>query len=494
MLDSLMIGLGTSIQPSMLLAMFLGTIIGTFIGMLPGLTSTMGVALLIPMTFSFEPAVGLALLGGIYLSSTFSGAISAILLNIPGTPSAVATCWDGYPLTKKGQGGRAISIAVFSSCLGGLFSTLVLLFLAPLLSELSLLLGAHEYFLLAVFGVTIIASLSDGDILKSLIAGIFGLVLSMVGMHSMTGEMRLTFDIPVLFDGIPLVIALIGLYSIPEVVELLKEDERKEERVDTSLPPVFLTLKETIKYRFNLLRSSIVGTFVGIVPGAGSSIASFIAYDLTKKSSKHPETFGQGEVEGIISSETANNAVTGGSLVPLLTLGVPGNAVTAVLLGGLIIHGLAPGPALFEQTPDIAYGFIFSLFLSNLAFVPIGLLVAKYCSRVIWLPKEILAISILTLAVIGSFAIRSQIEDIGLMLALGVIGYLFRNLKIDRSPLVLGLVLGGMAESNLSRALLLAHGEFGELLYEFISRPISIALLLLSIASIYFGIKQKKKH
>lgn len=493
MLDSLYIGLSTAVQPAMLLAMFAGVVVGVFIGMLPGLTSTMGVALLIPVTFSFPPAVGLALLGGIYLASTFSGAISAILLNIPGTPSAVATCWDGYPLTQKGKAGRAIGLAVYASCIGGLLSTVALLFMAPALSEFSLMLGAQEYFLLALFGVTIIASLSEGDLLKSLIAGVLGLIISMAGMHPMTGEMRLTFNIPSLYDGMPLVIALIGLYSIPEVISLIIDKPREKANLSSSFSGSWQTLLDTLKQRANLIRSSLIGIVIGIVPGAGSSIASFIAYDFTKRRSKTPELFGKGSEEGIVASESANNAVTGGSLVPLLTLGVPGNSVTAVLMGGLIIHGLAPGPALFEQTPDIAYGFIFSLFFSNLAFVPVGLLVAKYCSKIILLPKEILAASILALAVIGSFAIRAQVQDIGLMLFIGLIGYLFTVFNVSRAPMVLGLVLGAMAESSLSRSLMLVQGDVGQLLIQFVTRPFSIALLLLCILSVYFGAKPKKK-
>ncbi|SUA60527.1 Tripartite tricarboxylate transporter TctA family [Oligella urethralis] len=492
MLEDIFIGLTTTLAPAMLLAIFIGSVVGVVIGMLPGLTSTMGVALLIPMTFVFPPEVGLALLGGVYVSSTFSGAISAILLNIPGTPSAVATCWDGYPMTQMGKGGRAIGFAVFASCIGGLFSTVVLLFMAPVLSELSLMLGAPEYFLFAVFGVTIIASVSEGKLLPGLIVGILGLIISMVGMHPMTGEMRLTLGLTVLYDGLPLVIALIGLYSIPEAISLMSSESRKSSELKVDFSGGWQVFKDTLKQKTNLIRSSLLGTIVGIVPGVGQSITSFIAYDMAKKASKEPEKFGKGAEEGIVASETANNAVTGGSLVPLLTLGIPGNAVTAVLLGGLTIHGLSPGPALFEQTPDIAYGFIFSLFLSNLAFVPIGLLIAYYGSRVIFLPKEILASIIIALAIIGAFSIRSQVEDIGIMLIVGVIGYVFMILNVSRSPLVLGLVLGSMAESNFSRALLLSHGSFADLALQFITRPMSVILILLCVLSIYFGLRTSR--
>lgn len=494
MLENIFVGLMTTLAPSMLLAILIGSVVGVVIGMLPGLTSTMGVALLIPMTFVFPPEVGLALLGGVYVSSTFSGAISAILLNIPGTPSAVATTWDGYPMTQMGQGGRAIGLAVFASCIGGLFSTIVLLFMAPVLSELSLLLGAPEYFLFAVFGVTIIASVSEGKLLPGLIVGVLGLSISMMGMHPMTGEMRLTLGLPVLYDGLPLVIALIGLYSIPEAISLMSAKNRKSSELKTDFSGSWQTFKDTLRQKGNLLRSSVVGTVVGIVPGVGQSITSFIAYDMAKKASKEPEKFGKGAEEGVVASETANNAVTGGSLVPLLTLGIPGNAVTAVLLGGLTIHGLSPGPALFEQTPDIAYGFIFSLFLSNLAFVPIGLIIAYYGSKVIFLPKEILASIIIALAIIGAYSIRSQVEDIGIMLVVGVIGYIFMVLNVSRSPLVLGLVLGSMAESNFSRALSLAHGSFTDLLVQFLTRPMSLILILLCVLSIYFGLRSSKSN
>lgn len=490
MLDSLYLGLSTALQPAMLLAVFIGVVVGVFIGMLPGLTSTMGVALLIPVTFSFPPAVGLSLLGGIYLASTFSGSISAILLNIPGTPSAVATCQDGYPMTQKGQAGKAISLSVYASCFGGIFSTIALLFMAPALSQFSLMLAAPEYFLLAIFGITIIASLSEGDILKSMMGGVFGLIVSLIGMHPMTGEMRLTFDQPFLYDGLPLVISLIGLYSIPEVISMMAESNQNKSATSSKFTGIFKTLKEMVHHKWNLIRSSVIGTIVGIVPGAGSSIASFIAYDFAKRASKKPEEFGHGSEEGLVAAETANNAVTGGSLVPLMTLGIPGNSVTAVLMGGLIIHGLAPGPALFDKTPDIAYGFIMSLFLSNLFFVPIGLIVAKYCVRVILLPKEILASTILALAIMGSFAIRGQVADIGLMLGIGVVGYLFTVFSVSRAPLVLGLVLGTMAESNLARSMQLVRGDLMELTMQFLTRPFSIILIILCLLSIYLGIKK----
>lgn len=494
MLEAIYIGTMTALHPAMLVAVLFGVIFGLFIGMLPGLTSTMGVALLIPVTFSLPPEVGLAMLGGIYCASTFSGSISAILLNIPGTPSAVATMQDGFPMTQRGEAGRAIGLSVYASSIGGLFSVVVLLFLAPVLSELSLMIGTREYFLLALFGVTIIATLSSGDLFKGLMGGILGLVISVVGMHPMTGEMRLTFGLPALYDGLPVVIALIGLYSVPEVISILGGRRASDESArSTSFAGAMNTLRDVLRQGTNVLRSSIIGTFIGIVPGAGQSIASFIAYDAAKRSSKDPGRFGKGSEEGLVAAETANNAVTGGSLVPLMTLGIPGNAVAAVLMGGLIIHGLAPGPALFTGTPEVAYGFIISLAVANLMFVPLGLIVARYCFRAIMLPKDVLAVTILALAVVGSFAIRGQLFDVALMLGVGLLGYVFALLSISRAPLVLGLVLGSMAESNLSRALMLVRGDPWELLFQLLTRPFSAGLILLCVISILFGMRKSTK-
>ncbi len=472
-----------------------GVVGGVLIGVLPGLTSTMGIALLIPITFTMPPAVGLAMLGGIYLASTYSGAISAILLNIPGTPAAVATLLDGYPMTKKGQSTRALALATFGSCVGGLISTVALLFIAPLLAEFSLRFGSPEYFLLAVFGITVISSLSGKDVEKGLIAGVIGLLLSTIGNHPLTGYMRFTFGIPALFDGIPLVVSLIGLYSIPEVIDMLVQRITKgRNRLDTDNTNPFKFLPEVVSQKLNLIRSSIIGIIVGIIPGVGCSIGGFMAYDAAKRSSKTPEKFGQGSNEGILASETANNAVTGGTLIPLLTLGVPGNPVTAVLLGGIMIHGLRPGAELFTANADIAYSFIMSLFLSNLLFVPVGLFMAKYCVRLIQIPRSILAPSIMALAVVGSYAIRGSVDDIWIMLFVGLCGFVMHFFDIPRAPMVLGLVLGTMAEGELSRSLSLVHGDVAAFMLQLVTRPISLVILGLCLVSLFQGIKQQIKR
>ena len=368
-----------------------GVIGGVVIGSLPGLTSTMGVALLIPLTFSMPPEAGLAMLGGIYLASTYSGSISAIILNIPGTPAAVATLLDGHPMSQRGETTRALALATFGSSIGGILSVTALLLLAPPLAEFSLRFGSPEYFLLAVFGITVIASLSAGAMTKGLMAGALGLLLSTIGAHPVTGELRFSFGQAALYDGIPMVVSLIGLYSIPEVIAMISNRTKPVSQADIAGERgPFSYLGEVLARKINVMRSSLIGITVGIIPGVGCSVGGFLSYDAAKRASSTKEEFGNGSPDGVIASETANNAVTGGTLIPLLTLGVPGNPVTAVLLGGLMIHGLQPGADLFTVNADITYGFILSLLLANILFVPVGLIFARYCAKVIMVPREIL--------------------------------------------------------------------------------------------------------
>lgn len=494
MIENLLIGFTGLLDPVMLLAIAAGVLGGVIIGVLPGLTSTLGVALLIPVTFNMPPAAGLAMLGGIYVASTYSGAITAILLNIPGTPSAVATLMDGYPMANNGQPTRALALATFGSAIGGLFSVAALLFIGPPLAEFSLRFGPQEYFLLAILGITVIASLSAGAMEKGLMAGAVGLLISTIGYHPLTGSMRFTFGSSALYDGIPLVVTLIGLYSIPEVIDMIAKHQRGEQspmREDSVNP--YSYLGEVLSQKLNLIRSSIIGVVVGIIPGVGSSVGGFIAYDAAKHASKEPELFGKGSAEGVLACETSNNAVTGGTLIPLMTLGIPGNPVTAVMLGGLMIHGLRPGAELFTTNAAISYGFIMSLFVSNILLVPIGLLVAKYFVRVIRIPHSILAPIILALAFTGTYSIRGSLQDIVIMLVVGAIGFLFAYFSVPRAPLVLGVVLGSLAESELARSLLLANGEVGVFAWQLVSRPMSLVILLLCIYALYQGFVQHRK-
>ena len=494
MLDNLLLGLSVMLTPMSLFAVFAGVTGGVVIGSLPGLTSTMGVALLIPLTFSMPPEAGLAMLGGIYLASTYSGSISAILLNIPGTPAAVATLLDGHPMSKRGESTRALALATFGSSIGGVLSIVALFLIAPPLAEFSLKFGAPEYFLLAVFGITVIASLSAGAMEKGLMAGAFGLLLATIGAHPVTGDLRFSFNSPVLYDGIPMVVSLIGLYSVPEVIAMISRGQATvSEKANGKQRGALSYLPEALSQRINILRSSVIGIIVGIIPGVGCSVGGFLSYDAAKRSSKTPEKFGKGSAEGVLASETANNAVTGGTLIPLLTLGIPGNPVTAVLLGGLMIHGLRPGAELFTLNADITYGFIMSLLVANILFVPIGLLFARYCAKVIQVPTRILAPCILALAVIGSYSIRGSVEDILIMLFMGLVGFAMNIFAVPRAPLVLGLVLGTLAEGELARSLALVRGDVPAFLTQLVTRPICIVLLLLCAYALHQGIVQHRR-
>lgn len=493
-MDVMASALAAALSWDTLFGTFLGVVGGVLIGVLPGLTSTMAVALLIPFTFSLPPVVGLAMLGGIYCASTYGGAITAILFNIPGTPSAAATILDGHPLALRGEATRAISVVTLGSAIGGLFSALVLLLLAPPLARFALQFGASEYFLLGVLGVSIIASLSEGSMVKGLISGVLGLIMSTVGMHPLTGFLRFTYGQPFLYEGVPLIVALIGLFSIPEVISLISQRTRGDAQIlATYEGNVFRYIRDLITYRWTVIRSSIIGTIIGIIPGAGTDIAAFLAYNEARRTSKEPERFGRGAVEGVLAPEAANNAVTGGTLVPLLTLGVPGNAVTAIFMGGLLIHGLRPGASLFTDQATITYGFIFSLFVSNILFVPVGLIAARFATRLLRVPPTMLAPTIVVLAVFGSYALRSSPEDVWLMLGMGLVGYGMKLAGIPAGPMVLGLVLGGMVEGELARALAMVQGNVWMFLTQLVTRPISAVLLVLCLLSLGQGIARQRR-
>jgi putative tricarboxylic transport membrane protein len=436
----------------------------------------MGVALFIPFTYSMHPATGMIFLVSINCSSTYGGSISAILINTPGTPSAVITTIDGYEMTKNGEGGRALAMAVFSSLVGGVVSALALLLIAPPLARLVLLFGPVEIFYLAIFGLSVIVGFSKGSLIKGLISGIAGLLLATVGVDGISGVYRYTFDNVSLFEGVPIIPMVIGLFSACQVFSL---GEQKRTSIihdvatfsDSSMP----RLSDIKENWFNMLRSSVIGTVVGIIPAAGVSIACAIAYNEAKRASKNPEKFGHGSIEGVIASESANNGVTGGSLVPLLTLGVPGNTVSAIFLGGLLIHGLRPGLQLFTKYADVSYTLLMGLFVANVIMFVVGLFAAKQVAKVTKVSTDLLAPVIMTLCVVGSYAIRNNLFDTGVMLVFGVVGYLMKRWGYSTPSMVLGVILGPMAEGEFRRAVMLSRGNWSY----FCASPVSIILLIL---------------
>nr|MBA5588306.1 tripartite tricarboxylate transporter permease [Anaerobacillus isosaccharinicus]QOY38585.1 tripartite tricarboxylate transporter permease [Anaerobacillus isosaccharinicus] len=466
------------------------------IGALPGLSATMAVALLIPVTFGMHPVTGLSMLTAIYTSAIYGGSISAILLHTPGTPASAATAMDGYAMTKQGKGLKALGISTIASMIGGFISACLLLFLAPPLSLISLKFNAPEYFLIAIFGLTIIGSLSSGKMLKGLASGVFGLAIALIGTDILTAYPRYTFGITSLESGISLVPALIGMFSLSQVliqVEDMHSAKKKVKLTEELKGKVLPSWKEFKSITPTIFKSSFIGTFVGILPGAGGDIGSWVSYNEAKRSSKNPENFGKGSIQGIAASESANNAVTGGALIPLLTLGIPGSAATAILLGGLYIQGLVPGRELFTTYANITYAVIIGFILANILMGCIGLFSAKYIVKVTQVPIGIVAPIIVVLSVVGSYAINNNIFDVYVMVAFGIIGYFMRKTGFNAAPVVLAIILGPMAENGFRQSLIMSKGDmFG---YYF-GRPISLVIILLIIVSILspFIIQMIKKR
>lgn len=475
-----------------LLAIFLGSVGGVIIGALPGLSSTLGVALLVPFTFGLPPAPAMGLLGGMYCSSIYGGSITAILINTPGTGAAAATVLDGYPMTKKGQAGKALHTAIVASFSGGMFGTLALLFIAPLLSRISLKFGPPETFMLSIFGLTIIASVSSTNLTKGVISGFIGLLLSTVGFDVLTGYPRFAFGNINLYEGISLVVALVGFFSIPVAFSLIRNPEQSKERMNVVIDKDSindrLTKKEIISLIPTFIRGSIIGTIIGIVPGVGTPVACFLAYNEERRFSKHPEKFGTGIIEGVAAPEAANNAVEGGSFVPLLTLGIPGSAQTAVYVGAMLILGIKPGPELFGANAPTAYMIILGLFIANLMILAIGLGGLKFFVKIIKLPDSIMVPIILTFAIIGSYAINASIFDVGMMLVLGLIGYLMRLNEMPLAPLVLSLILGPIGEAAFLQTLSITHGQP----WLIFTRPICLVLFSITILSLVFSFKKAR--
>ncbi|MCL2569524.1 MAG: tripartite tricarboxylate transporter permease [Oscillospiraceae bacterium] len=468
-----------------IIALLIGVIGGTFIGALPGLTATMAVALLVPVTFGMEPTAALIMLSSVYVASVYGGAIPAILLHTPGSPASAATAMDGYALTQQGKGLHAVGAATVASVTGGLVGGVILLFLTPPLARLGLRFNAPEFFLIAILGLSVIGSLASDNPLKGITAGAFGLGIAMVGIDMIYGVPRFTYQITRLEAGIQLVPALIGLFSISQVMLLAETFGKKEEkeRVPVDLSGSFWPpLPELIRNIPNLIRSTMVGTIVGIIPGPGADIGAWLAYNEAKRFSKNRDQFGKGAIEGIYASESGNNAAVAGAFIPLLALGIPGGAVTAVLLGGLTIQGLTPGHTLFTAHAAVTYAMLFSFMIASVLMGIVGWLVAKRLVKLASVPNVYLIPVITVLSVVGTFAINRSMFDVGVMAVFGFIGYFMRKTGFATAPIVLAIVLGPMAEGGFQRSLLMARGE--NLFTFFLGRPFSLPLVLLIALSL----------
>jgi len=448
-----------ALSPMNLLFAAAGTAIGIAIGCLPGLSAAMGVALLLPMTFAMPAETGLIVLGGIYCGAIFGGSISAILIHTPGTPASAATAIEGYQLTLQGKAGKALAVSCYSSFWGGLLSCISLYFSAPLLAKLAMNFGSPEYFWLSIFGLTIIAGVSSDSMLKGLMSGAFGLLLSTIGMDPIEGAKRFMFGQSALYEGINTTCALIGLFSMSQVLILAEKKIKERAKAAKFTDKLAITREEAKLLAPTILRSWIIGNLIGILPGAGASIACFMGYNTAHQFAKHPEQFGKGSIEGVAGSEAANNAVTGGSLIPMLTLGIPGESVTAVLMGGLIIQGLQPGPELFTRYAPMTYTFFAGFVLVQFLMLGIGLLGCRGFAQISRLSDAILIPSVTVLCVVGSFAIHKNFLDVVIMMIFGIIGYMVRKFGLNAAAIVLALILGPIGEKGLRRSLVLSGGN-----------------------------------
>ncbi len=469
-------------SPMPLLFIFGGVMMGVMLGAIPGLNSTMGTALLIPFTFAMDATTGLLLLTAVYCGGTFGGSISAILFNVPGSPEASVTGFDGYPMAKSGQAGRALGIAIMCSTIGGLFSVLVMNLISPFLAKVALTFSDPEYFALAFAALTLIATLGGKQMSKAFLVGLIGLLIATVGIDPMAGVERFTFGWSGLIGGVNFIVALIGAFAIGEILLTAESGTsfggEGDVKVSTKLP----SLLELLKLRWTIIRSAVLGTFIGILPGVGATTASFIGYSEAVRWSKHPEKFGTGVPEGIAGPETANNAATGGAMVPLLTLGIPGSATTAVIIGGFMVHGLQPGPMLFLNQPDLMYSIFLAMYVANVFMLFSGILVAKLFSNFRKLRYSILGPCIFVFATVGAFGISNSMSDVWIMFTFGLIGYVMKKFSFSVAPLIIALVLGGLAEESFRRGMRMEDYN----LFTFVARPIGGTILALAILTLLY--------
>ncbi len=475
-LTHLIHGLGyvTGVVP--LLIILLGVVIGIAVGAMPGLSPSMGVALLVPFTYGMSPTLALILLVAIYIGASYGGSITAITINAPGTASSVVTAFDGFPLTQQGRPGIALGVSIVSSTVAGMIGTVILIAFSVPLASIAVRFHPAEYFALAMFGLATVASMAGENWSKAFIAALIGLLINTVGTDPISGVTRFSFGITPLSDGFPLIPALIGLFALSEVFTAIGTRSFSSKTLDR-LGQAWPGIRDYWALRWKILMSSVLGTVIGIFPGAGATIASFIAYDVSKRCSRHPEEYGKGSAEGVAAAESANSSSVGGALVPLLTLGIPGSATTAVLVGAMMIHKLTPGPQLFLSRPDVIYGIFASLFLANLVLLIVGLLGSRLWIKVTAVPKQLLYVLILVMAVMGSYAVRNSLFDVLCCLGFGLLGWVLKRYQYPVAPIILGMVLGGIAETNFRRAVMM--DGFGV----FASRPLSAIMLTLALLS-----------
>lgn len=479
-MEALFSGLTVLLEPGLLVLLFAATLGGVIIGALPGLNATTGAALLLPFTITMDPVPAIAILTTIYCAATFAGAITAILINTPGTSASATTCLDGFPLAQRGEAGRALGMATVSSTIGGIISVVCLMMAAPLMARMAYNFAPPEYFALTVFGISMLATIGDGTPLKNIIAGALGVLLATVGKDLLTTVERFTFGFNELSEGIGFVPVMIGIFGISEL--LVQAERLNVERKQVFMKAIKLPSRADYRKVWKtILRSSGIGTFIGILPAEGATVASMIGYNEARRWSKTPEEFGKGSVEGIAGSEAANNSATGGAMVPTLALGIPGSPTAAVILAGLMVHGLQPGPTMFTEQAEFAYAIFWAMLLVNVMFIFVGLFGAKLFARVTFVPVQILWPIVFTFSIVGAYALDQSMLDVYIALASGVIGYFMRRFGYSVVPLAIGLILGGMLEKRLGQSLIMLDDQW----WLMFTRPLTLLFFVLTILALF---------
>lgn len=486
-MELIKMGIQVVFVPSTLLLIFFGTVIGVIFGALPGVSASMAVVLGLTFTYGLDPVTSIAFLVAVYCAAITGGGITAILFKIPGTPSSAPTTFDGHPMAQNGQPMKALSISLICSAIGGTAAAILMFLISPQLSTVALKFGPSELFAISFMGLSVLTALDEGNVIKTLISGLMGLFLATVGMDPIDGFARFTWGNSTLLSGIEMIPVMIGMFAITQVLKETKDRSKIENlkgMENKKLNDKIISLKELWGIKGTIARSGIIGTVVGILPGAGATIASFLSYTSEVKISKHPETFGKGEPRGIAASETANNAATGGSMVPLLSLGIPGGNAAAIMMSALVMKGVQMGPLLLQNQPEYMGSVFVSMIITNIVMVFVSFAVAKIFGKILGIPYSVLGTVIVLLAVIGSFALQNNTGNVMLMMIAGIFGYAFSKFGFNNAALILGLVLGEMVEANLRRSIMIEQGN----IMSVFSKPITAVLMIISILSLLWPI------
>jgi putative tricarboxylic transport membrane protein len=483
LIDSIILGFSTAFQPVLLMYCFIGVLMGTLVGVLPGIGTGGALAILLPITMRVSPVGSIIMLAGVYYGASYGGSTTSILVNIPGEASSAVTCLDGYQMAKQGRAGPALGIAAFGSFIAGTIGILGLMLIAPQLARMAIRFGPVEYFALVCFALTLVIFLSSGSMAKGLLMACLGLILGCIGIDPISGEARATFGIPDLMDGIGIVPICMGVFGLADVFINLEETEARS-ILKGRIQNLFPNLKDWSDSIGAILRGTFIGFFIGIFPGGGAVIASFISYAVEKKVSKHPELFGKGAIAGVAGPESANNAASQTAFVPLLALGIPSNGTTALLMGALILHGVAPGPALIENHPEIFWGIVASMYIGNIMLLVLNLPLIPMWVRVLKLPYRILFPLIVMITLVGAYSVNYSVSDIIITIIFGVIGYLMKKFDYPGAPLILSFILTPLVEQSLRQSLLISDGSFAI----FLDHPISALILAVAILILIFPV------